>query len=451
MQLVDQDVLQRSLDRERRARKEAEALLEEKSLALYLANQELESTAAALREEAKRSSTVLRNAAEGIVTFDQRGIIESANPAASRIFASTAELLTGTDVRQLVAREVDGPEFGTNLFWTSRQDQRRNCLGQRSDGTRFEMELSGSRVQLDNRLLFTWFLRDVTKRKELERRLAFAQKMESVGQLAAGVAHEINTPMQYVGDNLSFLCKAFDKLSTLLELYDALHSKSGAGDDVDELCQLIEEKKKTIKLPFLQAEIPSAIQQATMGASRVGDIVAAMKEFSHPGTQEKTYVDLNKAVESTITISRHEWKYVADVETELDPLLPQLPCFPGDLNQALLNLIVNAAHAIGERMTESARGRITIQTLHDGDDAVVRISDTGSGIPDSVREKIFEPFFTTKPVGKGTGQGLSIVYSVVVEKHGGTIELESEVGKGTTFILRLPLEVSLPCDKSNNL
>ena len=450
MQLVDQDVLQRSLDRERRARKEAESLLEEKSRALYYANQELESTAAALREEATKSSTVLQNAAEGIITFNERGIIESANPAASRIFASTSEQLVGTDVRQLVAQDIDGPEFGKNLFWTSRQDERRSCLGQRNDGTSFEMELSGSRVQLDNRLLFTWLLRDITKRRELERQLAFAQKMESVGQLAAGIAHEINTPMQYVGDNLTFLGNAFGNLATLLDLYDDLHSRSAAGDDVNETCRQIEEKKKGIKLRFLRAETPAAIEQASLGTTRVSDIVAAMKEFSHPGTQEKTCVDLNKTIESMIMISRHEWKYVADVETELDAALPQVPCFPGDLNQALLNLIVNAAHAIAERSDEKTRGKIKVTTGCNGDEVVVRVSDTGTGIPDAVREKVFEPFFTTKPIGKGTGQGLSIVYSVVVDKHGGAIDLESVLGEGTTFILRLPLNISLEHSGNGN-
>ena len=450
MQLVDQDVLQRSLERERRARKEAEALLEEKSRALYYANQELECTAVALREEAKKSSTVLRNAAEGIITFDEHGVIESANPTACRIFSVTSPELLGTDVRRLIAEDVDNPEFLDNLFWTSGPDESRSCLGLRNDGTTFEMELFASRVQLDNRLLFTWLLHDVTKKRELERQLAFAQKMESVGQLAAGIAHEINTPMQYVGDNLTFLGKAFDKLATLLELYDDLHARSAAGEDVQVVVQRIEERKKDIKLPFLRAEIPAAIEQAAVGTSRVADIVAAMKVFSHPGTQEKTYVDLNKAIESTITISKHEWKYVADVKTELDPSLPQLPCFPGDLNRALLNLIVNAAHAIGERATEPSRGKIMIKTLCDGDEVVVRISDTGTGIPHAVREKVFEPFFTTKPVGKGTGQGLSIVYSVVVDKHGGTINLESELGKGTTFILRLPLGTCSDCSESNN-
>ena len=189
--------------------------------------------------------------------------------------------------------------------------------------------------------------------------------------------------------------------------------------------------------------MPQAIRQSLEGTERVAKIVRAMKEFSHPGVEEKTAIDLNRAIESTVTVSRNEWKYVAEVVTDLDPDLPLVRCLPGDLNQAVLNLVVNAAHAIEKRREVERNvdqlGHIAVSTRRVGDQVELRVADDGTGIPADVLPRIFDPFFTTKPVGKGTGQGLAITYSVVVEKHGGTIDVETESGRGTTFILRLPL------------
>jgi len=193
---------------------------------------------------------------------------------------------------------------------------------------------------------------------------------------------------------------------------------------------------------FLVAEIPKAIQQTLGGVDRVARIVRAMKEFSHPGTGEKTLVDLNQAVETTLTVARNEWKYVATVKTDFDPNLPLIPCLPGELNQVMLNLVVNAAHAIAEVVKDDgqARGLITATTRQCGDWVEIRIRDTGPGIPEKIRHKIYDPFFTTKPVGKGTGQGLAIAHTVIVEQHGGTLHFETELGAGTVFIVRLPLK-----------
>jgi signal transduction histidine kinase len=190
------------------------------------------------------------------------------------------------------------------------------------------------------------------------------------------------------------------------------------------------------------AEIPKAIQQSLEGVERVATIVRAMKEFSHPGTGQKSAVDLNHAIESTITVARNEWKYVAEVVTHFEPTLPQVPCLAGEFNQVVLNLIINATHAIADVVGDGAKGKglITITTRQDKSWAEIRIQDTGAGIPEKIRNRIFEPFFTTKGVGKGTGQGLAISRSVIVDKHGGTIAFESQVGKGTTFIIRLPIQ-----------
>jgi signal transduction histidine kinase len=164
-----------------------------------------------------------------------------------------------------------------------------------------------------------------------------------------------------------------------------------------------------------------------------------MKEFAHPGLEEMTSVDINRAIRNTISVARNEWKHVAEVSSEFDPDLPWVTCVPGALNQVLLNIFVNAAHAIGEVSGRTKKGAITVVTRRDGDWAEIRIGDTGAGIPEEIRQRIFDPFFTTKQPGKGTGQGLASAHYIVVKKHHGTIAVESEVGIGTTFIIRLPM------------
>ena len=203
----------------------------------------------------------------------------------------------------------------------------------------------------------------------------------------------------------------------------------------------VEAVSEKADLEYLREEIPKAIEQSLEGIGRVSKIVQAMKEFSHPGADEKTPIDINKAIESTITVSRNEWKYVAEMETDFDTGLPMVPCLPGDFNQVILNIIINAAHAIAGVVDKDSvdKGKIAISTTMDTDWAEIRISDTGTGIPEEIKDKVFDPFFTTKEVGRGTGQGLAISHSVVVDKHGGTITLETEEGQGTTFIIRLPL------------
>jgi PAS domain S-box-containing protein len=287
---------------------------------------------------------------------------------------------------------------------------------------------------------------DVTERLILEMQLAQSQKLESIGQLAAGIAHEINTPIQYVGDNTRFLKDAFKDLSDLLEQYQGLLKAGKAGAVDSALWDQVENVCREIDLEYLVTEIPAAINQSLDGVDRVAKIVGAMKEFSHPGTVEKQAVDLNKAIESTVTVARNEWKYVADVVLDLDPFLPLVPCRPDELNQVFLNIIINAAHAIAEKQGRepSEKGTITVKTRKNGSGVEIFISDTGGGIPEGIRSRIFDPFFTTKEVGKGTGQGLAISHSVIVEKHGGTINFETALGQGTTFIIHLPGETSEP-------
>lgn len=279
---------------------------------------------------------------------------------------------------------------------------------------------------------------DVTERKLLETQLAQAQKLEAMGQLAAGIAHEINTPIQYVGDNTRFVQESTGFLTDLLQKYDRLLREANVGA---ELLAKFKAMTKEADLEYLLEEIPLAIRQSLEGVDRVVAIVRAMKEFAHPDTDEKAPTDVNKLIESTVTLARNEWKYVADMEMDFDPDLPPVPVLVGDLKQVVLNILVNAAHAIEDVAADlpSGKGVITVATSSAGRWAEIRISDTGSGIPESARPKIFDLFFTTKPPGKGTGQGLAISRAVVEEKHGGTITFETETGKGTTFIIRIPI------------
>ncbi len=283
-------------------------------------------------------------------------------------------------------------------------------------------------------------VRDVTEQRELEERLLETQKLGAIGQLAAGVAHEINTPMQFIGDNLHFVRGAIDELLALFERYQV------AANDAEH-APLGSVKLEALKLAtadadfdYTREELPQALERSLTGVERVTAIVRAMKTFSHPGGDKLAPTDLRGLIESTVMVATNEWKYVADVQLELDPELPPVPCVAGEVNQVILNLIVNASHAIADVVGSTGeKGRIGISASRDDTHAEIRISDSGTGIPEAARAKVFEPFFTTKEVGKGTGQGLSIAYNCIVKRHRGTISFETELSVGTTFIIRLPL------------
>ncbi|MFH1463410.1 MAG: PAS domain S-box protein [Pseudomonadota bacterium] len=281
---------------------------------------------------------------------------------------------------------------------------------------------------------------DATQRRALEHRLVQARKMESIGQLAAGIAHEINTPTQYVGDNLQFLKDSFQELQgTLAALRDASFP---AGDALPAGSPhaIARDTRERLDLDFLLEEIPLSLEQAQEGVARIAGIVGAMREFSHGQGAEKVVTDVNRCIQSTATVARNEWKYVADLVLDLDPELPMIPTMAAELNQVLLNLLTNAAQAIGETVQDDGRGTITVRTERWERGARVTVTDNGCGIPFELQPRVFEPFFTTKPVGRGTGQGLAISRAVVTEKLGGELDFESTPGVGTTFRLTLPGE-----------
>jgi PAS domain S-box-containing protein len=285
-------------------------------------------------------------------------------------------------------------------------------------------------------------LLDMTKQKHLETELRQAQKLESVGRLAAGVAHEINTPIQFVSDSVSFARDAVADLVGIAGKLRAAADRVITGASAIELASEASAAAELADLPYLVEQLPKALDRALQGTDRVAAIVRSMKTFAHADRSEAAVVDLNDSVESTLTVASSEYKLVADLVLALDPTLPPVTCFVGEINQVLLNLVTNAAYAIGERNGNGAhaRGTITVATRHGGGFVEISITDTGGGIPDAVREKIFDPFFTTKPVGTGTGQGLSTARTVVVDKHRGTLTFETQAGVGTTFRIRIPID-----------
>ena len=311
----------------------------------------------------------------------------------------------------------------------------------RQDGSAVAVEYSSRQIRRDDQVVgvVVSFL-DITERKRQEMELRHGQKLEAVGRLAAGIAHEINTPIQFIGDNTRFLQNSFRDELDLIHKYEEVRAAAAQGSIPAELLNEVAKTRQAADWDYLEQEIPRAMEQMLEGLSRVSTIVRGMKEFSHVDrSNEKAPADLNRALESTLIVARNELKYVADVETHFDEL-PPLICHLGDLNQVFLNLLVNAAHSIEEVVKGTAKkGKITVNTRMNGDWVEVAIADTGTGIPDDVRDKIFDPFFTTKGVGKGTGQGLALARAIVVEKHSGTLTFATQTGKGTTFFVGLPL------------
>jgi PAS domain S-box-containing protein len=307
------------------------------------------------------------------------------------------------------------------------------------DGRVIQVELSSQHLRYGGHEAALTVAQDVTARTRLEMDLRHAQKLEAVGGLAAGIAHELNTPIQFVGDNARFLQGALADLAKLVTKYHQLHQPGVNGEAARGLADDVAEAEKTADLDFLLEEIPKAITQSLDGVTRVATIVRAMKECAHTNGGEKVATDLNKALQSTLTVARNELKYVAEVETDFQQL-PLVQCDGGDMNQVFLNLLVNAAHAIKDcGATNDQKGRIGVRTRHEGDQVVISISDTGCGIPENIHHKIFEPFFTTKEVGRGSGQGLAIARNIVVKRHGGSLTFDTQVGRGTTFTIRLPI------------
>jgi two-component system NtrC family sensor kinase len=391
---------------------------------------------------------ILDSASEGIYGVDFNGFITFMNRSAAKMFRCLPADVSGKSDHELfhhsrpdgscypsedcpiyrVLSTGQGCRVDDEFFW-------------RTDGTRFTVDYSSFPVLEAGTIKGAVVcFNDITDRKGMEVELRHAQKLEAVGSLAAGIAHEINTPIQFVGDNTRFLQDAFRDVLELFESFEEVCREAQTGAVKAGLLEDVRTVREKIDWDYLRREIPRALDQMVDGIGRVAAIVRAMKEFSHVDrSAEKTPADLNKALESTLVVARNELKYVADVEVDFGEL-PLVVCHLGDLNQVFLNLLINAAHAIGDvvKGTEK-RGKIGVRTRQEAEWVEIAVTDSGTGIPDSVAGKVFDPFFTTKQVGKGTGQGLTLARAIVVEKHGGTLTFETTMGKGTTFFVRLPV------------
>jgi signal transduction histidine kinase len=255
-----------------------------------------------------------------------------------------------------------------------------------------------------------------------------AHKLEAVGRLAAGIAHEINTPIQYIADSVHFIGEAFEEMCTAVQGYRQAHSNGARPAAPVE---------DGLDLPYLEQNVPEAVERALLGLDRVATLVKAMKEFGQPARVQKASADLNRAITTTLSVARSAYQEVADVELELGDV-PEVRCHLAELNEVFLQLIVNAAHAIGELHVPPAKGTIRIRTWCDAASMFVSVSDNGTGIPEHIRTRVFDPFFTTKPVGRGSGQGLAIARSIIVDRHGGTLTFETATGRGSSFLVRIP-------------
>lgn len=397
-------------------------------------------------EKIVRLATAVQQSSDGIIIADLDGTIAYVNPAVEQMTGYVANELLGREIKEFVPTDDEHNRHPS--LWTSvRQGlpwHGRLRLARR-DGTPYFEDCKVSPIRNSGGRIggFLAIKRDITEQVQMEKQLRQAQKLESIGQLAAGIAHEINTPSQYVGDNARFLQGAFGDLGGLVQELLTVVEQQRAGTPVSgEQLEAIRDRIEQADTEFLLEEIPSAITQSLEGIDRIRSIVLAMREFSHPGGDRKAPTDLNAGIRNTVTISRNVWKYHCDLQLDLQEELPLVPCDGAEINQAVLNLITNAAHAVKEdrEMSESEElGLLKVGTRLDGDAVEISITDNGTGISEEVQERLFDPFFTTKEVGEGTGQGLPIVRNVIVDKHKGRIDVESELGRGTTFRLRLPL------------
>jgi signal transduction histidine kinase/DNA-binding NarL/FixJ family response regulator len=396
--------------------------------------------AEALSDSQHRMMAITDSLYEGVLVFDEGGHIALSNKAADRLLGDNGKLASRSldQVLQLLIGDkkvsfAEGPL--RQVIKDGKEFQNDDAVMVRHDGRPLAVAFACSPlVEKDGVQGAILSFRDIGAFKQAQRDALQSSKLASVGQLAAGIAHEINTPIQYIGNNLSFLAEAFRAMTTLLERAEVL---------IEGHCDTtaitgFKAAKEEADSDYLQANIPDAAAQSLEGVSQVARIVLAMKEFSHPGEKEKAEEDLNRAIENTLAVSRNEWKHHAQVETDLAADLPRVNCLGGEMNQVFLNLVVNAAHAIQDA-GRGKDGKIFIKTRRLGREVEITVEDNGTGMTEEVRSQIFDPFFTTKKVGKGTGQGLAICRDVVVAKHQGRIAVESTPGVGSRFSVILPI------------
>jgi PAS domain S-box-containing protein len=410
--------------------------------AIAVSSSEMQELNASILEERDKFASIFEAAPSGIMMTNLEGAIVEVNGAFAAILGFSRAELVGRNVADLV-EPAESDSVRDNVRKLASGVIAKTKVHRRLLNHKGELVLTDVRVQTmfdrsrEPRMMLA-LIDDVTDRVRLEMELRHSQKLESVGRLAAGIAHEINTPIQFVGDNVAFLADVFEQLLSLCDTYHTMCQKAAASPLCPADFEQVRQREDAADLDYVRENVPDSIKSTIDGVTRVARIVQSMKAFAHPDRGERTVADINAALRDTLTVATNELKYVASVEVDFGHI-PAVSCFLSDLNQVFLNLLVNAAHAIKDVVGKSGqRGLIRVRTYQERSHVVVAIGDTGSGIPPAIRGKIFDPFFTTKGVGKGTGQGLALAHSVVVEQHGGSITFETEPGRGTTFFVRIP-------------
>ncbi|MGD1082861.1 MAG: PAS domain S-box protein, partial [Candidatus Sulfotelmatobacter sp.] len=395
-------------------------------------------------EEAKNRSdqlfrSIAENSADLIAVVDKTGHRIYNNPAYQRLLGYTPE-----ELKRTISFQQIHPDDQPRVTRAAEQALKTGVgqiveyRMQRKDGTYVTLESHGSfirnsRGEIEANVISA---RDIS-----DRRMAMQnEKLSAIGQLAAGIAHEINTPVQYVSDNLAFLSDTWNHLDPAMDsCLTQLHASVGCDSRPSEP---VTPGGAPEDWDWLRQEVPKAISQSLEGVRRISKIVSAMRRFSHTGGGERQEVDLNEALDATLTIAQNQIKHIADVQTDYQPNLPPLECYADEMNQVFLNLIVNATHAIREASKKQARerGKLTIRTRQMDNDVQIEIQDNGTGMPLPVCARVFDPFFTTKQAGEGTGQGLTICHDIVVQKHHGKIWFDTKLNRGTTFFVRIPIQ-----------
>lgn len=383
-----------------------------------------------------------------VVTVDKEGLVNSANEAALQALGWDMEELIGLHMHEKIHHsQDDGSEYPWEfcpVFAAIEDGSSHHVDGDvfwHKNGTSFSADYIVCPTRNDNSEVTGAVLtfRNLTNIKLEEAKRIHSMKLESIGELSAGIAHEINTPIQFIGSNISFLQDCFDDLLALLQAYEKLKAKVENNEEVKELIEAIDAAAEEADIEYLIEEGPRAFEQTQHGVDRVTKLILGLKGFARSGEGEsKGPADINEIIYNTLTVCKNAYKFVAELETDLAEL-PSIPIYAGDIGQVLVNLVVNAAHAIEEhRKPNSPLGKLSIKSYAKDGSVYISVTDTGGGIPENLKERIFDPFFTTKEVGKGSGQGLAISRTIIHERHNGELSFESVVGEGTTFTIRLP-------------
>ncbi len=394
-----------------------------------------------------RLRAVLNQLSEAVAITTPGGVIEFVNPVFLTMYGCGRDEVENRTIFEFFDKKERVKKMQKAI--SNGKKWHGHLIGRKKDGSFLEIETRVSPIRDSSGKIIhvVGIQRDVSKEVRLEKQLNQAQKMEAIGSVAGGIAHEINNPAQFVKDNTLFVKESCRTLLDLVGHYrQSLDTLTMDTVNAGEQLRLLKEVEQKADIGFLLAELPQAIDDALDGIDRISNIVRAMKEFSHPGDGNRELVNVNKAIERAVLVSKGEWKYVADVRLDLDDKLPLIYCFLGEFNQVLLNIIINAAHAMDEKRQQDSAyiGTITIATKLRGNKVEVSIGDTGGGIPKKFQSRLFDSFFTTKSTGRGTGQGLAISKSIIEEKHGGRLGFETREGVGTTFIITLPVKKEKP-------